>query len=541
MNRIVEYGREAQEKILAGIDKVADVVQSTYGPMGNNVIIYTGGYEPLITKDGETAGNSVDSDDPFERIGVLLEKGVISKVNEITGDGSTTTALYSRALFRQAFRIHSLGFNPKEARKGMRFASDEAVKFLKSKVVSVTGERVKEIAKLSSNGNEEIADLLMQAFKLVGVDGMVRMEDSYRRDGSSYVEPTVGINWSAKMISEVFIGDAAKNETVIKDPYILLLGFILDDWEKVAPIVNLAQYGDKPLVIIAPNFNPAVIQNAVASKTMLVMGPPKSDGEYKDLAVLLGTTVATDLNVLQNKITELKHLGSAKSITATLKDVTIIQKEELTEEEAKVYSEYVESLKKELNTADTLTETANENLRKRIAKFSGGIATVYVGGKTSTEREEKWDAIEDALNSCQSALEGGVLPGGGMAMLRTAEYLSKHTPKKESKDFIEGYNAVIETLRVPATILLQTVFPDDYQYILQKLAKCKDFYYGIDLTTEKYGNLIDMGIIDAGIIEYTCIDYTCSQVGAFLLSSGVIVNGTNNITHGYNSEKIMRS
>ena len=271
------------------------------------------------------------------------------------------------------------------------------------------------------------------------------------------------------------------------------------------------------------------------------MGPPKSDGEYKDLAVLLGTTVATDLNVLQNKITELKHLGSAKSITATLKDVTIIQKEELTEEEAKVYAEYVEALKKELNTADTLTETANENLRKRIAKFSGGIATVYVGGKTSTEREEKWDAIEDALNSCQGSLEEGVLPGGGMAMLRTAEYLSKHIPKKESKDFIEGYNAVIETLRVPATILLQTVFPNDYQYILQKLAKCKDFYYGIDLTTEKYGNLIDMGIIDAGIIEYTCIDYTCSQVGAFLLSSGVIVNGTNNITHGYNSEKIMRS
>ena len=402
-------------------------------------------------------------------------------------------------------------------------------------------KKIKEIAKLSSNGNEEIADLLWQAFNLVGVDGMVRMEDSYRRDGSSYVEPTVGINWNAKMISEVFIGDAAKNETIIKDPYILLLGFILDDWEKVAPIVNLAQYGDKPLVIIAPNFNPAVIQNAVASKTMLVMGPPKSDGEYKDLSVLLGTTVATDLNVLQNKITELKHLGSAKSITATLKDVTIIQKEELTEEEAKIYSDYVENLKKELNTADTLTETANENLRKRIAKFSGGIATVYVGGKTSTEREEKWDAIEDALNSCQGALEGGVLPGGGMAMLRTAEHLIKHAPKKVSKDFLEGYNAVVETLRVPATILLQTVFPNDYQYTLQKLAKCKDFFYGIDLTTEKYGNLIDMGIIDAGIIEYTCIDYTCSQVGAFLLSSGVIVNGTNNITHGYNSEKIMRS
>ena len=541
MNKVIEYGKEAQEKILRGIDKVADFIQSTYGPMGNNVVIYDGGYEPLITKDGLTAGNAVDSDDPFERIGVLLEKGVISKVNSITGDGSTTTALYSRAMFRNAVKCNSLGFNPKEVRKGIKFASDEAVKFLKNKTIQVTGEKVKELALLSSNGNEEIADLLMQSFNLVGKDGMVIMEDSYRKDGSSYVEPTVGINWNAKMISEVFITDPTKDETYIENPYVLLLGFILDEWEKVAKIAELASYGDKPLVIIAPNFNPAIIQNAVARNVMLVQGPPKAEGAYKDLSVLLGTTCCTDTNVLQSKITKLDELGTAKSIRADLKEVTLIQKEELTEEEAKVFNDYVEELKKKLNTDDTLTETANENLRKRIAKFSGGIATVYVGGKTSTEREEKWDAIEDALNSCQAALEGGVLPGGGMAMLRTSEHLKRHLPKKANKDFIEGYKAVVEALRIPATILLQTVFPDDYQYLLQKLAKCKDFYYGLDLTTEKYGNLIDMGIADAGIIEYTCIDYTCSQVGAFLLSNGVIVNGTNNITHGYNSEKIMRS
>lgn len=540
MNKIIEYGADVQAKIVQGFNEVGDLVQSTYGPAGRNVIMYDGGYEPRITKDGASAAQAVDSDDPWKKTGILLIRGIIDKVNALAGDGSTTTTLYARSLLNECYRLSSLGFNVRQVRKGIEDATNLAIEYLKSKSTTITTEDVYKIALLSANGNEEIASLFQEAFNQCGPDGVVTLDESYRRDCSSYVQAESGIEWEAKPVSEDFI--IANDHTTIANPLVLLFNANIVKWEDIAAHVDLAEHASKGLIVIAQGFDQQVVVAAKSRGVMLVYGPDGSKKDlYKDLSAVLYTPIIKNIDEL-HKIQKIQDFGTCEEITQDLTGVTIIQSEELTEAHAKYIQEHVEYLKGLLNTEDTLTESVNTLLRKRIAKLSGGIIRIHMGALTSTEREEKADLMEDALNSVYGALNHGILPGGGIATLKCSEYLKSIQPKDKDKDtsYLAGYSAVIKALRVPATVLLQSVFPDDYQYLVQKLAKTENFNTGINLLTTKEEDLITAGIVDNAYIEYTCIEYTAATAGAFLLSNGVVVNERNNITHGYNSERIMR-
>lgn len=546
MNKTIIYGSDARNRIIKGINKVENIVGSSLGPKGHNVIIYDGGVRPLITKDGATILNKVDSEEPFEKIGILLIKDIVSKVDSVAGDGTTTTTIYSSELMREVNSLINLGVDANALRKGMDVATKDAINFLKIKAEKI--EDIESIAKISTNENEELSQLLVKAYKSIGENGSIVLTDSYKRNGESYVVVSNGLNWKGGIPSDLFITNTADDTAVIENPSIMVLATGVKDLEPLKPYIDIARKLNRNLVFVAPYFEPVLWSQAAGAGVFLVMSPGTSldhttlHEALSDFAVVVGTKVVTSAENAINEVPDFeKDLGKAKLIVSSVKETKVTQLDEIDPSKAKQYEDYINKLKNSIEDDET-TPTVIENLKDRLARLSGGIAEIHVGALTPIEREEKAALLVDAQNSVASALKYGVLPGGGTALLKTSYYLSKNLKDKdEFKDeaFKKGYEAVLKCLKVPAQKLVSSVKPNDYQYIVQQVAHEKDFWNGYNVRKERVNNLKEDKVFDSAAIELFALEYSNSVIGSFVISDGVIVNSIDNIRYDVNDRSAL--
>lgn len=541
MEKVIEYEAPARKKIMQGVNKLSNIVISSLGPKGHNVIIYDGGVRPLISKDGATIAAAVDTDIPCEKIGIQLIKDVISKVNSVAGDGTTTTTLYTSELMNELNKFVDLGIDPNELRKGLEAGTKYAFEQLTSHSIPV--KDIAEVAKVSANGNEEITKLLVEAYSSIGENGSVVLADSYKRDGSSYVEVSNGIKWSCGIPSTIFITEASNDTCVLEEPYIMVLAKGVQSLEPLAPYIQLAKQNRRNIAFIAPYFEPELYSLAASQGVALINSPGESldhkdlHEALMDLAIVLGTKIVPDEKSAVNVVPDLEDLGVAKLIVSSLKETSITQVDELNEEQATAYTTYIEKLKSQIDNNDELAIHVVENLKDRLARLSGGIAIIHIGALTPEEKEEKIALVEDAQNSIRSSMEHGVLPGGGTAMLKIAQDMTDTNVIKTqqlSDEAVKGWFAVVHALSSPARILIKTVKPNDYQYLVQQVAHSNSFNKGYNVRTEQIEDLVQSGVVDSAAIEKYIVRYAASMVGSFILSDGVITNAVRHINYDVN-------
>lgn len=545
MNKLIVYGAEARNNIVKGAETLKNIVASTLGPAGHNVIISDGGVRPLITKDGATVANKVDSEDPFQKIGISMIKDIVSKVDSVAGDGTTTTTIYSTELLKKLNDLVNLGVNANELRKGLSLATEEAVEQL----IKFADKNVdiKAIANIATNENKELTDLLIEAYESIGENGSVILADSWKRSGKSYVETSKGIKWAGGIPSSLFITNIIDDTTVLNNPYIMIIATGVQSLEPLKPYIELTKQQERDFAIVAPYFEPKLYSQAAAEGVCFIMSPGTSFSQadlhdaMMDLAITVGTKVVPDADSAIKVVPDLKDLGVAKLIVSSVKETNITQEDELTEEHAKQYLQYIEKLKKSIDSDDGQRETVIESLKDRLARLSGGIATIYVGALTPTEKEEKVALLEDAQNSISSSFKYGVLPGGGTALLKVAQILSETKHTFSSEAMRRGYEAVLDSMRVPAKQLVSSIKPDDYQYLVQQVAHEKDFWVGYNVRTSQIENLKASKVIDSAAIEILALKYAASEIGSFVISDGVIVNANNNINYDMNDRKIIEA
>lgn len=546
MDKLIVYGADARNRIVHGAEKLENIVASTLGPKGHNVIISDGGVRPLITKDGATVSSKTDSDDPFEKIGMQLIKDVVSKVDSVAGDGTTTTTIYSTNLLKETNDLINLGVDPNEVRKGIDAATKEAVESLEKHAVKT--DDIAAVAHVATNGSNELVDLLVEAYSSIGENGSVVLADSYKRDGSSYVEVSKGIDWEGGIPSSLFITNSAEDTAVVEDPLIMVVATGVQDLEPLMPYIDITRKLERNFVVVAPYFEPKLFSKAASEGVLLLMSPGTSfrhvdlHEALMDLAVTIGTKVVPDLESAQNVVPDVeKDLGHAKLIVASVKSTKITQVDELEEEKAEQYEAYIEKLKAAIGEDSELAQASIESLKERIARLSGGIATVHVGGLTPEEKEEKIALVQDAQNSIRSALDYGILPGGGTALLKVAQELADKKHDFSSEAMRKGYEAVLKVMRLLAKRLVASVKPEDYQYIVQQVAHEKDFWAGYNVRTEQIENLKSSKIFDSAAIEILAMKYTASAVGSFAISDGVIVNKVPNLNYDVNDRRILEA
>lgn len=546
MDKLIVYGADARNRIVRGAEKLESIVASTLGPKGHNVIISDGGVRPLITKDGATVSSKTDSDDPFEKIGMQLIKDVVSKVDSVAGDGTTTTTIYSTNLLKETNNLINLGVDPNEVRKGIDTATKEAVESLEKHAVKT--DDIAAVAHVATNGSNELVDLLVEAYSSIGENGSVVLADSYKRDGSSYVEVSKGIDWEGGIPSSLFITNSAEDTAVVEDPLIMVVATGVQDLEPLMPYIDITRKLERNFVVVAPYFEPKLFSKAASEGVLLLMSPGTSfrhvdlHEALMDLAVTIGTKVVPDLESAQSLVPDVeKDLGHAKLIVASVKSTKITQVDELDEEKAEQYEAYIEKLKAAIGEDSELAQASIESLKERIARLSGGIATVHVGGLTPEEKEEKIALVQDAQNSIRSALDYGILPGGGTALLKVAQELADKKHDFSSEAMRKGYETVLKVMRLLAKRLVASVKPEDYQYIVQQVAHEKDFWSGYNVRTEQIENLKNSKIFDSAAIEILAMKYTASAVGSFAISDGVIVNKVPNLNYDVNDRRILEA
>lgn len=543
MNKKIVYGPEARNKIVSGALMLRNIVASSLGPEGHNVVVYEGGVRPLITKDGATIAAKVDTDEPFAKTGILMIKDIISKVDSMAGDGTTTTTIYSTELLKELNDLVNLGVNATELRKGLNKATEDAIEYLKTKVQM--NPDIEAVAKVSTNGNEELTKLITEAYTSIGENGSVVLADSWSRSGKSYVEVSKGIKWKGGIPSSLFITNVVDDTAVVENPKIMVIATGVSSLDSLKVYNELVRNSGKTLVVVAPFFEPTIWAQAAKEGILLLMSPGTSFSHVDlhdalmDLAITVGTKVIPDADSASTIVPDIDDLGTAKLIVASVEETNITQPDELEESKAEVYINYIEKLKKTIDSDDGLQVSVMESLKERLARLSGGIATVYLGALTPTEKEEKAALVIDAQNSVSAAIKYGVLPGGGTALLKTAQILADREQEFSSEAMKKGYMAVLKAMRAPAKQLVSSVKPDDYQYIVQQVAHEKDFWTGYNVRSTKIEDLKESQIIDSAAIEMFAMQYAASEIGAFIISDGVIVNATSNMSIDVNDRRAM--
>lgn len=539
------YGVESRQKILDGVQEIADAVTATLGPKGANVLIDDKTPRPLITKDGVTVAKSITFSDSYKRVGAALVKEAAARVDDIAGDGTTTTTLIISELLKKTAKLAALGFDRTEIRKGVEAATKSALAYLEEHKTPVrTLDDIYTVAKVSANGNEEIASKIKEAYSLIGDNGTVHIAHGNNVAGETYVESSDGLDFDSGLADTTFVNTPDGTAT-FEQPKILVMRETGDEISPYEAIMQLCKSNSTPLVIVAPNFSDIFMVRVKAkmSGTSLQMALVYSPGlsfqkarleDYlADLSAMLDTDIYTP-GTLSN-IKTLDDLGDAELIKASVKRATITAE---VNQDSDRYKSLVSSIKSVIDTEgqNGVTPEVIEAAKDRLARLTGGVAIVRVGALTPTELEEKLALYEDASRAVETSIKfGGVLPGGGTAMLRAADFLKKTEKKhRELSDTAKkGYEAVAETLREPAKRIIASVDNDNYQLIMSSILRKKQFSYGYNARAEKITDMLKDGIIDAYAVEHYALAYSSSIAQSFIATDCVVTPEDENVRVNY--------
>ena len=529
MSKKIVFSKTARQELLNGVDKLADAVVSTLGPSGRNVIIEQSTGNPVSTKDGVTVAKSIELEDAVENIGAQLVKQVAIKTADQAGDGTTTSTLLAREIFTEAIQKLDKGSNVVDIKRGIDSAVKIVVDYLEEQSKDITDEeQLKQVATISANNDPEVGELISTAMDKVGTDGVVTIEES--KTGETYLETVEGMQFSRGYKSPYFVTDNSSMQAVLQDPLILITDKRLNSVKELLPVLEAVSQQSKSLLIIADDIDGESLSTLVVNKMRgilncaAVKAPEFGDRKkavLEDIASLTGgTVISTEKGMRLDKF-DSAWLGKAKKVTVGKETTTIIDAQG---DEEKI-NQRVEDIKNQID--ETSSPFEKEVLQDRLAKFIGGVAIVYVGGLTEVEMKEKKDRVDDALHATKAALQEGVLPGGGIALLNASKVLASTIGNVDTQDEQTGYDIVVQAIEKPFYQILhnagyaQENIGDIEQTIVEE---GEDLWAGFNPRTACYVNMFKEGIIDPTKVTRLALENAASVAGTMLLTEAVVSN-----------------
>jgi chaperonin GroEL len=517
----VKFSQDAREKMLRGVDILANAVKVTLGPKGRNVVLDKSFGAPRITKDGVTVAKEIELEDKFENMGAQMVREVASKTSDVAGDGTTTATVLAQAIVKEGAKSVAAGANPMDLKRGIDLAVAAVVAELKKNAKKVTSnDEIAQVGTISANGDTEVGAKIAEAMKKVGNEGVITVEES--KSLETELDVVEGMQFDRGYLSPYFITNAEKMVVELEDAYILIHEKKLSGLQAMLPLLEAVVQSGKPLLIIAEDVEGEALATLVVNKlrgglkVAAVKAPGFGDRRkamLEDLAIVSGgTVVSEDLGIKLENVT-LNMLGRAKRVKIDKDDTTIIDGAgSKTDIEARV-----KQIKAQIE--ETTSDYDKEKLQERLAKLAGGVAVIKVGGATEVEVKERKDRVEDALHATRAAVEEGIVPGGGVALLRAIKSLDGL--KVENDDQKVGINIVKKALQTPARQIFQNS-GEDGSVIVGKILENSKYSYGYNAQTLAYGDLVAEGVIDPTKVVRSALQGAASVAG-LLVTTEVMV------------------
>ena len=517
----VRFGTDARDRMLHGVDILANAVKVTLGPKGRNVVLDKSYGAPRITKDGVTVAKEIELEDKFENMGAQMVREVAQKTNEKAGDGTTTAIVLAQSIIREGAKSVAAGMNPMDLKRGVDLAVDEVVKDIAKRVKKVqSSAEVAQVGTISSNGDADIGKMIANAMQKVGNEGVITVEEAKSLDTD--VEIVEGMQFDRGYISPYFVTNADKMTAELEDAYLLVFEKKLSGLQAMLPLLEAIVQTGKPLVIIAEDVEGEALATLVVNKlrgglkVAAVKAPGFGDRRkamLEDIAILAGgQMIAEDLGIKLESVT-IAMLGRAKKVIIEKEKTTIVhgagKKPDI---EARV-----NQIKAQIE--ETTSDYDKEKLQERLAKLAGGVAVIRVGGATEVEVKEKKDRVDDALNATRAAVEEGIVAGGGVALLRAKKAIEKL--KNSNADIQAGINIVLKALESPVRQIAENSGVEG-SIVVGKLLDSKDADYGFDAQTEKYVDMFKAGIIDPAKVVRTALQDAASVAGLLITTEAMV-------------------
>ncbi|MHB1103408.1 MAG: chaperonin GroEL [Devosia sp.] len=516
----VKFSTDARDKMLRGVNILANAVKVTLGPKGRNVVIDKSFGAPRITKDGVTVAKEIELEDKFENMGAQMVRAVASKTNDIAGDGTTTATLLAQSIVNEGVKLVAAGMNPMDLKRGIDLAVIEVVANLAKKAAKITSSsEVAQVGTISANGEKSIGEMISTAMQKVGNEGVITVEEA--KSLESELEVVEGMQFDRGYLSAYFVTNPEKMTAVLEEPLILLHEKKLSNLQSMLPVLEAVVQTGRPLLIVAEDIEGEALATLVVNrlrgglKVAAVKAPGFGDRRkamLEDIAILTGgQVISEDLGIKLENVT-LDMLGTAKKVEITKENTTIIDgagsKTDIQGRVAQIKSQIEE----------TTSDYDKEKLQERLAKLAGGVAVIKVGGATEVEVKERKDRVDDALNATRAAVEEGIVAGGGVALLRAASNLQV---KGENADQQAGIGIVRRALQEPVRQIVQNSGGEG-SVVVGKILENPSETYGYDAQTGEYGDMITMGIIDPVKVVRTALQDAAS-VAALLITTEAMI------------------
>jgi chaperonin GroEL len=515
----IVYSESSRQAILRGVNQLADAVKVTLGPKGRNVVIEKKFGGPTITKDGVTVAKEIDLKDPLENMGAQMVREVASKTSDIAGDGTTTATILTQAIYREGVKAVAAGVNPMALKRGIDKSVEAVVAEVQSLSKPVSGGMIAQVGTISANGDETIGNIIAEAMEKVGKDGVITVEES--KTMVTELQTVDGMQFDRGYLSPYFITDPDRMEVVLEDPYILIHEKKISNMKDLLPVLEQIARSGRPLLIIAEEVEGEALATLVVNKlrgtlnACAVKAPGFGDRRkamLEDIAILTGgQAIMEDLGIKLEGV-QLNNLGRAKRVTVDKDNTTIVDGGG---EEAAI-SGRVKQLRAQIE--ETTSDYDREKLQERLAKLAGGVAVIKVGAATETEMKEKKARVEDALHATRAAVEEGIVPGGGSALLRAVKALAN---LKLDGDETIGLNIIKRACEEP---LRQIVGNAGYEgsIVVEKVRTADDANFGFNAQTNTYENLVESGVIDPTKVTRSALQNAASIAGLMLTTEAMI-------------------
>lgn len=517
----VKFSTDARDKMLRGVNILANAVKVTLGPKGRNVVIEKSFGAPRITKDGVSVAKEIELEDKFENLGAQLLRSVASKTNDVAGDGTTTATVLGQAIVVEGVKAVAAGFNPMDLKRGIDLAVDEVVASLKASAKKITSSaEVAQVGTISANGESSIGDMIAEAMQKVGNEGVITVEEA--KTAETELDVVEGMQFDRGYLSPYFVTNAEKMTAVLEDPVILLHEKKLSNLQAILPILESVVQSQRPLLIIAEDIEGEALATLVVNrlraglKVAAVKAPGFGDRRkamLEDIAILTGgQVISEDLGIKLENVT-IDMLGTAKRVEITKENTTIVDGAGAQED----IQGRVGQIKAQIE--ETTSDYDKEKLQERLAKLAGGVAVIRVGGSTEVEVKERKDRVDDALNATRAAVEEGIVPGGGVALLRAANAIKA---KGINADQDAGIAIVRRALQEPVRTISNNAGAEG-SVVVGKILENSSPTFGYNAATGEYGDLVQLGVIDPVKVVRHALQDAASVASLLITTEATIV------------------
>jgi chaperonin GroEL len=518
--KMIVTGEESRQAILRGVNKLADAVKVTLGPKGRNVVLEKKFGSPVITKDGVTVAKEIELEDKLENMGAQMVREVASKTSDVAGDGTTTATLLAQAIFREGVKMVAAGANPMALKRGIDKAVERVVEEIKRMAKPVKGDMIAHVGTISANGDTMIGNLIAEAMKKVGKDGVITVEES--KTMQTELEVVEGMQFDRGYLSPYFVTDPERMECVLEDAYILIHEKKISSMKDLLPLLEQIAKSGKPLLIIAEDVEGEALATLVVNKlrgtlqVCAVKAPGFGDRRkamLQDIAILTGGKAITEDLGIKLENVRLEDLGRAKKIVVDKDNTTIVEGAgKPSEIEARV-----RQIRAQIE--ETTSDYDREKLQERLAKLVGGVAVIKVGAATETELKEKKARVEDAMHATKAAVEEGIVPGGGVAYIRALRALENF--KLDDPDENSGVNILRRALEEPIRWIAQNAGWEG-SIVVERVKAAKDENFGFNAQTEQFEDLVKAGVIDPAMVSRIALQNAASIAGLLLTTEALV-------------------